>query len=353
MQEDAWTSQIHLIFLHPEESSLWLEQTVDGWRLPYMRLDQDIYYTDSELLKTAVKDTFDIVATVLYYARYTDDETTHISKAIYVLQLDDASPLPPNGDWLTLSTLQSLPLSKSEHRPILKQVLFEVIENNIPTTRPEWNRTGWLKAAESWIQSQLRDLGYAQSLPITCVKSSAIACVLKVSTTNGNLFFKAAAQLPLFCNEPVVTAKLADLFSKHMPVCVRVERNKPWLLLADFGLAVGREGKVSHERQKVIYQQYARLQIASVSHIPKLLDVGCLDRRLETLESQIDPLLTDKEVLSDLSDLEIDRLRQLSPQIKSLCHRLSGYNLPNKFLCNDVYKLDSDIQGVSATFHCL
>ncbi len=98
-------------------------------------------------------------------------------------------------------------------------------------------------------------------------------------------------------DEPIVTAELASLFPNHMPTVISIDRQRHWMLLEDFGKPIG--WKVSFKVQQDIYRLFAQIQIQSVEHIDRLLAVGCLDRRLDILQSQIEPLVNDEDALSE------------------------------------------------------
>ena len=61
-----------------------------------------------------------------------------------------------------------------------------------------------------WIEAQLLELDYKQLAPVECIKSSGISCILKVRTTSGNIYFKEASTLPLFCDEPIGINLMGD-----------------------------------------------------------------------------------------------------------------------------------------------
>ncbi|NES78011.1 MULTISPECIES: hypothetical protein [Okeania] len=121
---------------------------------------------------------------------------------------------------------------------------------------------------------------------------------MRVNTTAGNIYFKQASTLPLFCNEPLVTTELENLFPQHIPTVLNINSERHWMLLADFGEPIGRNSSI--KLQKDIYRLLAQIQIKSIQHIDNLLNIGCLDRRLEKLSTKIDVLFNDKNVLSQL-----------------------------------------------------
>ena len=69
-----------------------------------------------------------------------------------------------------------------------------------------------------------------------------------------------------------------------------------------------------------------------------LLALGCLDRRLDRLAAQVDPLLGDTATLAgQLDAAEIERLRALGPQPKAICAELASYAIPYTLVHGDLH----------------
>ncbi|MGB3560986.1 MAG: aminoglycoside phosphotransferase family protein, partial [Geitlerinemataceae cyanobacterium] len=65
--------------------------------------------------------------------------------------------------------------------------------------------------------------------------------------------------------------------------------------------------------------------------------LGCLDRRLDRLKSQIDDLFNHETVLSQLKAAELDKLHALAPSLKRLCLQLANYNIPQTLVHGDLH----------------
>lgn len=72
----------------------------------------------------------------------------------------------------------------------------------------------------------------------------------------------------------------------------------------------------------------------------ELLADGCLDRRLDVLEAQIDPLVNDVEAVAGLTPEEVGELRRLAPALKQLCRRLASFALPSTLVHGDLHMLN-------------
>lgn len=333
--QPKWESHLYGILPHPTEAKVLMLSNQAGWFLPHVRLDCDIYCDDFGDIKSAFEQKLGISVNVLYYAQNNYDKSKREIHGVYVLEQNGSIAELKEGYWIDLETLRNLSLTLPEHKSVIEEYLIEIERDDVPELRPPWARRGWFKSATQWIEEQLLELNYQQLAPVKCIKSWGISCVLKVSTTAGNFYLKEASTLPLFCNEPVVTTELKKLFSKHIPTVLSINPERHWMLLADFGEPIGR--KPAFKLQKDVYRLLAQIQIKSVENIDTLLNVGCLDRRLEKLATQIDSLFNDEITVSQLKAEEIKQLQSLAPHLKKLCSQLASYKIPQTLIHGDLH----------------
>jgi hypothetical protein len=139
----------------------------------------------------------------------------------------------------------------------------------------------------------------------------------------------------VFANEPVLTAALARLFPRHVPTPVAIEAAHGWMLLPDIGIATPERSEV--DSSGGVLHLWGEMQRASAGSVDELFAAGCLDRRLDVLEAQIDPLLADPETSARIPAEELAELHRLAPQIKLLCRRLAHYGLPLTLVHGDLH----------------
>ena len=120
-----------------------------------------------------------------------------------------------------------------------------------------------------------------------------------------------------------------------MPTVMSLDSQRHWMLLVDFGKPIS--NRTSPKTRREICCLFAQLQNQSIKQCDRLLAAGCLDRRLDILSSQIDPLINDDDALSDLSATEIERLQTLAPTLKKLCSQLASYNIPATLVHGDLH----------------
>ena len=333
--QPKWKSYIYTILPHPHEAKVLILSEDGNYFLPHVLVNDSIDFENLTIIKSQIEPKLKFSVNILYYADLDYDKSKHQINCIYVLERDVAFAEITEGDWIDLQVLRNLPLKFPKHKSIIETYLLEIESGNIPELRPPWAREGWLQSATQWIDEQLLELKYQRISPVECIKSWGISCVLRVNTTGGKIYLKEASTLPLFCNEPVVTPELANLFSPHIPHVLGVDTQRHWMLLADFGEPIGRNSPV--KLQKDIYRLLAQIQIKSVQYIDKLLSVGCLDRRLDWLATQIDVLFDDEIALSQLQAEEIKQLHTFAPYLKNFCSQLASYQIPQTLVHGDLH----------------
>jgi hypothetical protein len=253
-----------------------------------------------------------------------------------------------------------LELTLTEQHTIIATCLRESEE--IPPLRPPWARRGWFDLADTWIREQLRGLNYTVIASIEQVKIWSVSCVLRVPTTRGNVYYKANLNsfaqtkmhissskkkgiLPLlFAHEPILIRSLAAWYPQNMPTVVAMDRELCWMLLAEFGSRLyDQPDKTEWEKALEVYGQM-QAQVAATQSIDALFAAGCLDRRLNILETQIDSLLNDEDALADLNSNEVEQLRTFGPQLKSMCHQLENCAIPQTLVHGDLHTGNIAIQ---------
>lgn len=330
-----WHSYLYAILPHPTEAKILMCSYGSSYFMPYVHKKEDIDFNDFITIKKLIEEKLKISFNILYYASQNYDKSKRQNHAIYVLEHNLSIEEIKEGYWVDLNTLKNLTLKDPEHKLVIEEYLTEIDSGNTPELRPNWARRDWFESASQWIKEQLLELNYQQVSSIECIKSWGMSCVLRVKTTAGNIYLKESSTLPLFCNEPLVTSELAKLFPEHIPVVLAIETERYWMLLADFGEPVGRKAPV--KTQKDIYSLLAQIQIKSVQHIDKLLSIGCLDRRLEWLATQIDILFNDAIALSQMQPDEIEQLQNLAPYLKEQCAQLASYQIPQTLVHGDLH----------------
>jgi hypothetical protein len=346
--ERPWVT--HLFLIIPNAQNVLLLPSAEGWRLPSVRVEGTLWFSDSlqvsEILRQELG--LDFAFTLLRNASHREDDVTRLGQDFLVLEVHPPLLSPPlGGSWVSSQEVVEFNLALPEERALLLTYFSEFTEQSIPAQRVPWAYVGWFQAARAWMEAELVRLGYEQSGAVEQVRNWSLSCVLRVPTQIGMIYFKAAADLPLFVNEPLFVAKLAALFPDSIPAPLVLDVERGWMLMADFGKSLRAQGKGEHDFAPVL-AAYGQLQRQSATHVEKLIASSGHDRRLEILASQIESLLTHPLSQSVLEPAEWESVQRLAPQLSALCVKLSEYNLPNTLLHGDLHM--GNVAGRDGTY---
>ncbi|MCI0398041.1 MAG: aminoglycoside phosphotransferase family protein [Chloroflexi bacterium] len=331
--EPVWRSTIYLILPRPQEAGLWLQPGQDGYGLPHFETAGGFWETRSGLERQC-QELLGAEINLLYRAHYQEDIARHQAESIFVVE-PHRPPELQGGRWVALDELDELTLARPDHLSVMESYLREVASGDTPPGRPPWARPGWYAQATAWIVATLNQQGYTLAGPAQVVRNWSISCVMRAPTNQGDFYFKTSANLPLFVNEAAVTSGLAGLFPEAIPQPLAVDRERNWMLLPDFGRPLREQGRA--ETVEEMLCRFGRLQIASAVHVEELLALGCLDRRLEWLASQVEPLLAHPETRTVLDEAEMVRLAALAPRLQEMIGQLTGYRLPCTLIHGDLH----------------
>lgn len=331
----GWRSQLHAAVRHPREPKILLVRSDREWRLPRVLVPEAVWGADAHTIVPALERRLGTGLWLLRRLASAKEESARRIVAVFELELIDPGwDTPAHARWAGLADLERLRLKDEQQRPLLAAYLAAAERGDVPEQRPPWARPGWSAEVRTWIETEATRLGLAV-VAVEQVKQWSISSVLRIVTDGPDLYFKVPARLPLFVDEATVTARLAERFPDHVPAPLAVDPERGWLLLPAFDGLFPWDAPLA-ERQEVL-GRFAQLQRNTCALTEELLADGCLDRRLEVLESQIDPLLDDRAAVERLSADEAAELRRLAPALKELCRRLASLGPPPSLVHGDLH----------------
>lgn len=217
--------------------------------------------------------------------------------------------------------------------------------DNIPAKRVPWSRIGWFDMATTWIAEQIARLGYTMVAPIEQLHARAWSTVLRVSTSDGLLYFKAGA--PGFAYEPKLTQFLSTHWSECIPHVLAVDTQCRWMLMKDAGrplreLLLTGDTNSNRVYLEQAFSRYAQFQIETADYTDALLSLGCPDRRLHMLPSLFELIIADSAILligqkGGISETELEQLRNFTPKVREMCEELASYQLPETLHHDDFH----------------
>jgi hypothetical protein len=329
-------STLHAILPHPDRPAVYLIPYGNGWSLPHFTRDEVVWIRLNARLNSLWQEQLELPVTALYVAGYEREEDGERSDIVHLLEnhSDVAEPGLP-GRWVDRTALSSLPLTQPQHRPLIERHLVEIESGRVPDHRQPWARRGWFRQAAAWITGELQRLGYTVTGPPQLTHYWSLACVMRTPTERGDIYFKVAADLPLFVNEPVVLSGLARLFPTMIPAPLATDPRRGWMLLQDFGTPL--DETPSPETHLEMLRCYASIQQDTGGKAETLLALGCVDRRLPVLAAQLDGLLSDATALQGLTEEEIAHFRHEAPRLKAMCAELAAMGIPDSLMHGDLH----------------
>lgn len=352
----AWRSQLCAAVRHPGEPRVLVLRSDREWRLPRTLVRKAVWAADATTVVPALEQRLGTRIWLLRRLAWSEDAATERIEEVFEVEPADPGWDPPaHGRWVGRRELDGLRLRDEGERGLLAGYLDALERDEVPEERAPWARPGWLGDVRAWLEHEVSRLG--RSLRgIEQVKHWSISSVLRIETDGPDLYFKVSARLPLWVEEAPVTAMLADRFPGYVPGPLAVEPERGWMLLADFGDLLGWYPPLDvHEE---LFRRFAGLQRRSAELTGELLADSFVDRRLDTLEARVDPLLSDADAVHRLAAEEVAELRRLAPELKDACRRLAGCGIPYALVHGDLHpgnvaRLDGELAYFDWTDACI
>lgn len=164
--------------------------------------------------------------------------------------------------------------------------------------RVPWAYPGWQDGVLTWLSEVVGE-------PITTVepvRTWSLSCLVRANTKQGLVYFKATNLLPLFCNEPLVTQRLAERFPGRVPLPLGIDPTRGWMALADFGPALKDLPECGGARDAL--RVLGELQRTCLGDEARLLSLGLVDRRVAHFAQEVPLLLQDQTCVGELTDEE-------------------------------------------------
>lgn len=195
-----------------------------------------------------------------------------------------------------------------------------------------WAQPGWFERSSVWVRAELERQGIRVSGPIEQPHSRPWSTVLRVPTSEGVVYFKAAS--PVDPYEPGLLQSLARWRPQAVPEPLSVDTGRGWLLMRDAGQMLRNAIRPTRDMSPwlPVLPVYAELQIEMAERIPDLLALGVPDRRLSVLPDLYESLLDDVDTLRidrplGLTSEQYRRLLDLSPRVAELCEELATHTI--------------------------
>ena len=155
----------------------------------------------------------------------------------------------------------------------------------------QWSEPAWLAEANAWIDAQLDRLGLVHNGPVEQPHVRPWATALRIPTTDGPVWFKAA--IPALAYEPAVVELISRRRPDLVPELLATDLDRGWMLAADGGERLRElvERERSLDRWLDALPRYAELQLALGADGDGFASLGVPNRSLARLPDEYRALL--------------------------------------------------------------
>jgi Phosphotransferase enzyme family len=337
MDEDRWRTCLRWVVVHPHDPAVLLARRDGALALPETERPGRVWTAEPAEVLPALGELLGADALLLDCLDDHEDPAARVQRGTLVAVPRQTPALPPGMAWVGRDGLAGVDAAVAAR-------VVEALERPGGDGGQPWADRGWFAQAEGWLRSAMERLGRPVTGAVRQARVWRLSCVLRAPTDDGDVWFKANTTSPLFVNEGLVMAALAGLFPGQVPAPLAVEPEHGWMVLAGFGREVGWEAPL--EVVEEVARAYARMQVESAGQVGRLLDAGCLDRRLDRLAAQAQAWLPAVEATAGLPGIDPDTwlspeeeagLRAAVPRLQARCAELAGYAVPPSIVHGDLH----------------
>ena len=180
--------------------------------------------------------------------------------------------------------------------------------------RAAWERPGWLAETMPLVDLELTRVGFSRTGPPVQGRHTRLTAILRIPTDRHPVWLKAL--LPIFAHEGVIIRWLTEIADRSVPTVLAATPS--WWLAAPFP-----EPRASPSGDFLV--SLARMQIAAASRVVELRALGCPERPLSKLASDVSQLVERPDLVGSE---ERKSLHDGLPKLAEVCQRMDSLGFP-------------------------
>lgn len=339
-----WQSHLQGVLLHPSKPLILVKFEKNEWWLPERLIQKQVRLIRPGLVAAAFRESLNLDLRALCPLYYQQDEKQHQVDGVFFIEVYDIlETLSAQYRWADQEFIETISSIGPKLKHTIKRILTMVETGERLHNWPPWAQPGWYQNVTHWVNEHIKPIGATMTGALEQRRISGRTCLLLVPTDRGDFFFKAMAPISSFAPEAVLMSALNKKMPEHIPKPIAIDSEHGWLLMEDLRPLL--KGGISPSELVQAMEVFTQLQINMADEVDFLLDLGCPDRRLPVLESQIEPFINDPIILSYLGTEIIDTFGAQIPRLKSLCQELAEFDLPDTLVHGDLFWGNMVVQG--------
>ncbi|MFB9314008.1 phosphotransferase family protein [Nocardioides plantarum] len=227
-----------------------------------------------------------------------------------------------------------LPVAEVEAPATLAARVAELRTGVVPDDgREPWFVAGWIDEVDAWVERALEGLGRVRSGPRELVKVWSLSAVVRYPVGDGtDVWFKATGAA--FRAEPTLTAAIATIDPVTVPGVLALDASRAWMLLEAFPES---EDDPTAQQVADVAAAHARLQLASLAHLPALVAAGAPDRGLAPTVAGLRRVVADGVERPTMTDEQRRAAADAEPWWADRVAELHGLGLPLTLVHGDLH----------------
>lgn len=319
----------HCIIAHPEAAKFLVIKHSEGWSPPQLKVPGDgtLMYKPA-IINHGMMRKYGFRTTVLRHIL--SSSTYHCIE----LELHASSQRNMQAVWMGRENYTQFSRQDSAGDDPFERWLEERESGTVSPLRSPWEQPGWYREAEQWMTEKLVGQGIQATGSVQQFKAGwPVSCLLRVATSEGQVYFKAAYDKPP--GEARITSALAGRWPEIVPKPMATDEDRNWMLFSDF--AMKKQNRVPAERYPEFGRVLGRMQVESMDEQQTWRELGCplmdLDfmaeraGRAEGLIKDSEPLLTSGR--DALDETEMEGLRASIAEAREVCAQLGEFGIPS------------------------